>query len=122
MRNILTICIVSAFLSLSGVSQGFAADTAVETVHGQVRTILDKKSISVFLLDKDGSILDIGNVNAQGGFQLDATVMDDPIYKELVKLNLRVRDKKGRQKDYKISENIDSFLDNKVKIGVLIFP
>ena len=122
MRSIFTIFVASALLFLTAVSQGFAADAAVETVHGQVKTILDKKNISVFLLDIDGSILDIGSINAQGNFQLDATVMDDPVYKELVKLNVRLKDKKGKQKDYKISENIDSFSNNKVKIRALIFP
>lgn len=120
MRSIIQFFIAGLFLSFAG--QGLASNAAVETVSGNVKTILVKKSISVFLLDKDGSILDIGTLNEQGNYQLDATVMDDPVYKQLVKLSLRIKDKKGRQKDIKIADNIESFLDNKVKIGVIVFP
>lgn len=122
MRSISLRFFVMAVVVLSGYGQCFAADANVEVLSGHVKTVLEKKDISVFLLDKDGSILDITGLDGQGNFQIDPTVMDDPLYSELTKLKLIIKYKKGTQKEVKISENIDEFLDKKVKLGDQIFP
>lgn len=122
MRNIFVSTLVTAVIFIAGYNQSIAAGANVEVLRGNVKTILDKKNISVFLLDKDGSILDITGLDGQGNFQIDPTVMDDPSYNELIKLKLRIKDKKGNKKDIGISNNIDEFIDKKVKIGTLTFP
>lgn len=122
MRSIYPRFFAMLVVFLAAYGQCFSADTNVEVLYGKVKTILDKKSISVFLIDKDGSILDIASLDKQGGYKMDPTVMDDPSYNELSKLKIRIKDKKGRTKEVQISKNIDEFLDKKVKLGALIFP
>ena len=120
MKNILANVFIMTVVFLSGNNLCFSAD--VEMLSGKVKTILDKKTISVFLLDKDGSILDIAHLDKQGNYHIDPTVMDNPEYIELTKLKLLIKNKSGAKKEVKISENIDAFIDNKVKLGVQLFP
>lgn len=76
----------------------------------------------MFLLDKDGSILDIAGLDNKGGFSLDITVMDDPVYKELIKLNIRIALKNDIKKDVNISKILEEFVDKKVKTETIKFP
>lgn len=122
MRGIFPGVFVIVIVFLAGYSPCYSADASVEVLYGKVKTVLAKKSISVFLLDSDGSILDIAGLDAQGNYKLDPTVMDNPTYKELVKLKVRFNNKKGVTKEVNISNNIDQFLDGKVKLGTQIFP
>lgn len=103
-------------------SQSLFAATDVEILNGKVQTVLNKKDISVFLLDKDGSILDIAGLDNKGGFSLDITVMDDPVYKELIKLNIRIALKNDIKKDVNISKILEEFVDKKVKTETIKFP
>jgi len=120
--NILPRIIIIIAVFFSGFSQSYSAGQAVEILQGKIKTILEKKSISVFLLDVDGSILDIASPDGQGNFQIDPTVLDEPTYKNLVKLSLHIKNKKGTSKKYRISNNIAEFIDNKMKLSPLIFP
>lgn len=103
-------------------SQCISAASNVDVVTGKITTVLNKKTISVFLLDKEGVILDIAGLDRNGNYKLDATVMDTPSYDNLVKLKLRIKDRKGTIKEINILNNIDEFLDKKVKIGTITFP
>ena len=103
-------------------SQSLSAATDVEILTGKVQTILSKKDISVFLLDKDGSILDIAGLDNKGNFSLDLTVMDDPVYDKLIKLNIRIALKNGVKKDVKISKILEEFVDKKIKTETIKLP
>ena len=103
-------------------SQSLSAATDVEILTGKVQTILSKKDISVFLLDKDGSILDIAGLDNKGNFSLDLTIMDDPVYDELIKLKIRIALKNGVKKDVNISKILEEFVDKKVKTETIKLP
>ena len=101
----------------------FAATTGtVDILQGKVQTILSKKKLTVFLLDTDGSILDITAPDSGGNFKLDVTIMDDPLYKNLIKLKVRVSVKKGAVKEYKISDSVAEYVGSKVTLRPLAFP
>ena len=114
--------IIVAVIFLSVYGQSMSAGGPVETLSGKVRTVMQKKNLSVFLLDKDGTILDIATLDSNGNYMLDLTVMDDPVYDELLKLKLRIADKKGIKKEVRVSKNIVEFVDKKVKLEPLNFP
>ena len=122
MKRVSPNIIIATLIFFFSSNQGFSAGGQVDLLSGKVQTIYSKKEISVFLLDTDGSILDIGTLDTQGNYQLDLTVMDDPMYEILVKLKVRLQDKKGNKKEVKISESIEQFIDKKVKLEQLTFP
>ena len=94
----------------------------VELLTGKINTSISKNGISLFLLDLDGSILDISTPKADGTFEFDVTVMDEPVYRELIKLKLRVKNKSGKVKELKIAKQIEQFVDKKVKLEPFSFP
>jgi len=122
MRSIFPSLFIAASIFIFTYNQSSAEDVSVDVLSGKVKTVLEQKNISIFLLDDDGSILDIASLDGKGNFQLDPTVMDDPVYQKLAKLKIRFRDRKGRQKEILISENIENFVDNKLKLSAQIFP
>ena len=101
---------------------GYAATGAVDVLQGKVQTVVAKKKLTVFLLDKDGSILDIAVPDSNGNFKLDVTIMDDPFYEKLIKLKVRISEKKGAIKDVKISDNVESYVERKVTLTPQTFP
>lgn len=117
-RTIITmlICFSSCY------SQSLSAAADVEILNGKIQTVLNKKDISVFLLDKDRSILDIAGLDNKGNFSLDLTIMDDPVYDELIKLNIRIALKNGVKKEVKISKVLEEFVDRKIKVETITLP
>lgn len=93
----------------------------VDILKGKVYGAGAQSALSVFLLDKDGSILDISTPDTKGNFSIDVTIMDEPSYQELMKLKLRIANKKGMKKDYIISERVEQYVDTEVVIEPLRF-
>lgn len=99
-----------------------AAEKDVDVIQGKIKTILPKKTISVFLLDKDSSILDITDIDEAGNFSVDASVLDEPIYEKVIPLHILIKDKNNREKKIRISNTIQDFSKNRIKIVDTIFP
>lgn len=100
----------------------FAATGTVDVLLGKVQTVISKKKLTIFLLDRDGSILDLTVPDRNGNFKLDATIMDDPTYSNLIKLKIRISEKKGVVKEYKISDNVAEYVGTKVTLSPQAFP
>lgn len=100
----------------------FAATGTVDVLLGKVQTVISKKKLTVFLLDRDGSILDLTVPDSNGNFKLDVTIMDDPLYKNLIKLKVRISEKKGVVKEVKISDNVAEYVGSKVTLRPQTFP
>lgn len=113
---------VFAVVTFTMSTSAFAAPGTVEVLQGKVQTIISKKKLTVFLLDRDGSILDITAPDSNGNYKLDVTIMDDPLYKNLIKLKVRISEKKGVVKEYNISDNVAEYTGTKVTLRPLAFP
>lgn len=99
-----------------------AATGTVDVLQGKIQTVIPKKKLTVFLLDRDGSILDLTVPDSNGNFKLDVTIMDVPLYKNLIKLKIRISEKKGVVKEFKISDNVAAYVETKVTLSTLAFP
>jgi len=117
-RNLIIICV--AFIAHYSIVS--AAEKNVDVISGKIKTILAKQTVTVFLIDTDGSILDISGLDKEGNYQMDATILDEPIYDKVRPLDLVFKDKKGREKKVKITSNIGKFSNNKIQIIDLVFP
>jgi hypothetical protein len=120
-RMFLSIFLLTA-VTFTTCGSAFAAEVTVDVLQGKVQTIIAKNKLTIFLLDRDGSILDLTAPDSNGNFKLDVTIMDDPLYKNLVKLKVRISEKKGVVKEFKIIDNIAESIGSKVTLRPLNFP
>lgn len=101
--------IMIALLSVLYLASSTAAETFSKELRGKIQTSANKTNLSIFLLDKSGTILDITRPDKQGNFRLDLSVMDLPVFEEVNKLKVRISDKKGNDKQIEVAEELQEF-------------
>lgn len=120
MKPMMIKTLLLAFCTLCCLHFSVAAENFSKELRGKVITS-NKSNISIYLLDRAGTILDITKPDQQGNFRLDLSVMDLPVYEEVNKLQLRISDKKGNDKQVKVAEELNNF-DTTSTLKPLVFP
>ena len=97
----------------------YGIEKQASILQGRVVTS-DPANIEVFILDKDGSILDLGSLTKDGTFKLDLSVMDEPIEAEVDQLTLEIKKKTGSKRRFPLKPYIKKF-DETVELKPIIF-
>ncbi len=105
-------------LSLLAVTTVTAAELMASTLKGRIITS-NPKQVEVFITENDGSILDLGDIDQTGQFQLDISVMDEPSYAEVNKLFLEIREKKGPKQRFAVKQYLKRF-DETVELRPIV--
>jgi hypothetical protein len=117
MKNWLLLLTLPFILAINAVS---AEPLALATVmKGQVVTN-NPSSIQVLITERDGSILDMTNISADGVYKLDLTIMDNPSHSEVKKLIIEVKSKSGTKRKYAVKKYLNTFGDT-VLLRPIIF-
>ena len=93
---------------LLAVSHWVAAENVARVMKGHVISKPDS-ALSVTMLAKDGSILDITSTNNQGQYKLDLTILDHSGLNDVNQLVLEIRDKSGIRQKYSVADRIKQF-------------
>ncbi len=101
------------------ISAAYSIEKQASILHGRIVTS-DPTAIEVFILDNDGSILDLGSLTKDGTFKLDLSVMDEPVKAEVYKLTLEVKKKTGSKRRFPLKPYIKKF-DDTVELKPIIF-